>query len=210
MPLPIRLNPRFPQTISNHQIRLMTWCFREKMPAIFRKQTHRQASFIMSCSSVTYSLKKIAKQPLVKATPWIYAPAIRDAKGNGVSLVESPKSSETDMSARVNGRDGKRPVENDIQVPISHHPAPPVQPTTPSHAAAHKRDDSFSESSNTSGSSQNASKSKFKGSSGSPAAGPHKSRFMDKIKGEVKVLSGKLAHNEEKVEEGRRLMGKAA
>jgi uncharacterized protein YjbJ (UPF0337 family) len=31
---------------------------------------------------------------------------------------------------------------------------------------------------------------------------------LDKVKGEVKVISGKLAHNEEKVEEGRRLMGK--
>lgn len=32
--------------------------------------------------------------------------------------------------------------------------------------------------------------------------------FMDKIKGEVKVLSGKLGHKDEKVEEGRRLLGK--
>ncbi|KAG5637078.1 hypothetical protein H0H81_005848 [Sphagnurus paluster] len=39
---------------------------------------------------------------------------------------------------------------------------------------------------------------------------PHKSTFMEKIKGEVKVISGKLAHNESKVEEGRRLLGKVA
>jgi len=31
---------------------------------------------------------------------------------------------------------------------------------------------------------------------------------MDKLKGEVKVISGKLGGNEEKVEEGRRMMGK--
>jgi len=31
---------------------------------------------------------------------------------------------------------------------------------------------------------------------------------MNKIKGEVKVLSGKLGKNEEKIEEGRRMLGK--
>ncbi|KAK0479879.1 hypothetical protein EDD18DRAFT_1206674 [Armillaria luteobubalina] len=35
-----------------------------------------------------------------------------------------------------------------------------------------------------------------------------KPKFMDKVKGEVKVLSGKLGNNESKIEEGRRLMGK--
>jgi hypothetical protein len=53
-----------------------------------------------------------------------------------------------------------------------------------------------------------APKSKVAGDSNSPAGSPHRSKFMDKIKGEVKVISGKLAHNEEKVEQGRRLMGK--
>ena len=32
--------------------------------------------------------------------------------------------------------------------------------------------------------------------------------FMDKLKGEVKVISGKLSHKESKVEEGRKLMGR--
>ncbi|KAJ3501030.1 hypothetical protein NMY22_g19061 [Coprinellus aureogranulatus] len=32
--------------------------------------------------------------------------------------------------------------------------------------------------------------------------------FMNKVKGEMKVLSGKLTHKEEKVEEGRRRLGK--
>lgn len=32
--------------------------------------------------------------------------------------------------------------------------------------------------------------------------------FMDRLKGEVKVISGKLAHKESKVEEGRKLMGR--
>jgi hypothetical protein len=32
---------------------------------------------------------------------------------------------------------------------------------------------------------------------------------MDKLRGEMKVLSGKLEHKQEKVEEGRRMMGKA-
>jgi hypothetical protein len=32
--------------------------------------------------------------------------------------------------------------------------------------------------------------------------------FMDKLKGEVKVISGKLSHKESKVEEGRRMMGR--
>ena len=35
-----------------------------------------------------------------------------------------------------------------------------------------------------------------------------KPKFMDKVKGEVKVLSGKLGNNESKIEEGRRMMGK--
>ncbi|KDR78062.1 hypothetical protein GALMADRAFT_245041 [Galerina marginata CBS 339.88] len=35
-----------------------------------------------------------------------------------------------------------------------------------------------------------------------------KSGFMDKIRGEMKVLSGKLEHDQEKVDEGRRMMGK--
>lgn len=36
----------------------------------------------------------------------------------------------------------------------------------------------------------------------------HKTGFMDKIKGEVKILSGKMSHDEKKIEEGKRLMGK--
>ena len=35
-----------------------------------------------------------------------------------------------------------------------------------------------------------------------------KAGFMDKLKGEMKVISGKLSHKESMVEEGRRLMGK--
>ncbi|TFK40159.1 hypothetical protein BDQ12DRAFT_664666 [Crucibulum laeve] len=40
------------------------------------------------------------------------------------------------------------------------------------------------------------------------ADGAHKPGFMDKLKGEVKVISGKLGHNEQKVEEGKKMMGK--
>ncbi|KAF8815261.1 hypothetical protein BYT27DRAFT_7334025 [Phlegmacium glaucopus] len=36
-----------------------------------------------------------------------------------------------------------------------------------------------------------------------------KTGFMDKLKGEVKVISGKLLHKESQVEEGKRMMGKA-
>ena len=36
----------------------------------------------------------------------------------------------------------------------------------------------------------------------------HKVGFLDRIKGEAKVISGKLGRNERKVEEGRHLMGK--
>ncbi|KAG6917701.1 hypothetical protein DXG01_001473 [Tephrocybe rancida] len=36
----------------------------------------------------------------------------------------------------------------------------------------------------------------------------HKVGFMDKVKGEAKVISGKLGHNEKKIEEGRQMMGK--
>jgi len=37
----------------------------------------------------------------------------------------------------------------------------------------------------------------------------HKVGFMDKMKGEAMVLSGKLGKNERKVEEGKNLMGKS-
>lgn len=36
-----------------------------------------------------------------------------------------------------------------------------------------------------------------------------KPTLMDKVKGEAKVITGKLSHNEEKVDDGKRLMGKA-
>ncbi|KAL0952994.1 hypothetical protein HGRIS_007202 [Hohenbuehelia grisea] len=45
-------------------------------------------------------------------------------------------------------------------------------------------------------------------SSMSTGGTPKKPGFMDKLKGEAKVISGKLGKNEEKVEEGRRMMGK--
>ncbi|EIN05654.1 hypothetical protein PUNSTDRAFT_46542 [Punctularia strigosozonata HHB-11173 SS5] len=42
-------------------------------------------------------------------------------------------------------------------------------------------------------------------SASSGEASPHKSGFMSKIKGEVKILSGKLGRNHDKVEEGKQL-----
>ncbi|KAJ2929297.1 hypothetical protein H1R20_g7806, partial [Candolleomyces eurysporus] len=44
--------------------------------------------------------------------------------------------------------------------------------------------------------------------SSSPSSQTKKHGFMDKVKGEMKVLSGKLTHKEEKVLEGKRLLGK--
>jgi hypothetical protein len=35
-----------------------------------------------------------------------------------------------------------------------------------------------------------------------------KASLLDKVKGEAKVITGKLSHNEEKVLEGKKLMGK--
>lgn len=37
---------------------------------------------------------------------------------------------------------------------------------------------------------------------------PKKSGFIHKVKGEMKVLSGKMSHNETKIEEGRKMIGK--
>lgn len=45
-------------------------------------------------------------------------------------------------------------------------------------------------------------------SSASTGGTPKKAKFMDKVKGEVKVIGGKITHNEEKIEEGKRMMGK--
>jgi hypothetical protein len=36
----------------------------------------------------------------------------------------------------------------------------------------------------------------------------HKSKFMDRVRGEAKIIAGKLGGNEEKVEEGKRMKGK--
>jgi hypothetical protein len=155
----------------------------------------------------------------VNTTPRTYALAKNDGIWKGVSLAESAESSENESSSGVNERNEIHPAKNDTQDAATHpKPAPSMPPTTMSDAdmnsmkadaghLVHKRDGSTS--SDTSGSSRKASKSKIGGGSVSPAGSPHRSRFMDKIKGEVKVISGKLAHNEEKVEEGRRLMGKA-
>lgn len=46
------------------------------------------------------------------------------------------------------------------------------------------------------------------GRHGSEGSNGRKVGFMSKVKGEMKVISGKVARNEEKVEEGRRMMGK--
>ncbi|KAK7455817.1 hypothetical protein VKT23_010851 [Stygiomarasmius scandens] len=43
--------------------------------------------------------------------------------------------------------------------------------------------------------------------SNSSQSSTRKSKFMDKVKGEVKVITGKLGGNEEKVQEGKKLMG---
>ncbi|THU90557.1 hypothetical protein K435DRAFT_864186 [Dendrothele bispora CBS 962.96] len=55
--------------------------------------------------------------------------------------------------------------------------------------------------------SEKSSSGKSSGS-GSEGGGGKKSKFLDKVKGEVKIIAGKLGGKEEKVEEGKRLMGK--
>ncbi|KAF5378476.1 hypothetical protein D9615_007081 [Tricholomella constricta] len=79
---------------------------------------------------------------------------------------------------------------------------------------AHKREKSAASNvSPLAGSAPQASKVKSttSGTSGpSKGSSPHKGTFMNKIKGEVKVISGRLAHNEVKIEEGKRLLGKGA
>lgn len=145
----------------------------------------------------------------MNTTPRTHPLGKQGAAWKGVSLTESPESSENEPSSGVNGEDEKHPAKNDIPPPTTHHPALSSQPITPSDASHmdHKRGGSTS--SNTSGSSRDASKSRMKSGSGSSTGSPQKSKFIDRIKGEVKVISGKLAHNEGKVEEGRRLLGKA-
>jgi len=39
-------------------------------------------------------------------------------------------------------------------------------------------------------------------------ASPRKISFLDKIRGEMKVLSGKLGNNQDKIMEGKKMMGK--
>jgi len=51
-------------------------------------------------------------------------------------------------------------------------------------------------------------RSKSEGSNGSLDGSPKKVGFMNKVKAEMKILSGKLGHHEDKVEEGKRILGK--
>jgi len=62
-------------------------------------------------------------------------------------------------------------------------------------------------STDTTGSKFHETSSKISEQSGH-TTGSGKVKFTDKIKGEVKILSGKMSHDEAKIEEGRRLMGK--
>lgn len=41
-----------------------------------------------------------------------------------------------------------------------------------------------------------------------PSTSPKKSGFIHKVKGEMKILSGKISHKESKIEEGRKMAGK--
>jgi len=61
---------------------------------------------------------------------------------------------------------------------------------------------------NTSSSHYTTTSSTLSSSDSADSKGEKKHGFMSKLKGEVKVISGKLGHNEAKVEEGRKMMGK--
>jgi hypothetical protein len=133
-------------------------------------------------------------------------------QGEGGPLHESTGSLENESSAggSTNLKDEALPVKNGIQNttdPTTSNIQPAIEanihsgPEQPGEShLAHKRDGSAT--SNTSVSSRIVS--------GPSSGSPHRSKFLDKVKGEVKVISGKLSHNEGKVEEGRRLMGKTA
>ncbi|KAF8957161.1 hypothetical protein BDZ97DRAFT_1847597 [Flammula alnicola] len=54
-----------------------------------------------------------------------------------------------------------------------------------------------------------AAKQAVKGENGTKHESVKKPGFLDRLRGEMKVLTGKLEHKEEKVEEGRRMMGKS-
>ncbi|KAG6853644.1 hypothetical protein C0991_002612 [Blastosporella zonata] len=54
-----------------------------------------------------------------------------------------------------------------------------------------------------------SAKNKSGSSASSSSSKPSRASWKDKLKGEIKVMSGKLSHDQAKVEEGRRLMGKA-
>lgn len=121
----------------------------------------------------------------------IHPLAEQDANRKGVSQTDSPGSSESELSASVKESGGTHSIEYEIESSAMVCPGPP---------AVDQRDGSTS--SNDSVTQHSNPNSKIRGS-------PRRSKFMDKIKGEMKMISGKLAHNEEKIEEGRRLMGKA-
>lgn len=133
-------------------------------------------------------------------------------------------------SASDEVKDGAYAMKDKVLGVTTGHPSASTRPAGPDanidsttadtgHSpVTHKRDGSTASNashpvSTSSGGSK--TKSTVSGNSGGSGKGsgnegsPHRSSFMDKIKGEVKVISGKLAHDEAKVEEGRRLMGKA-
>ncbi|KAJ7574409.1 hypothetical protein C8J56DRAFT_471590 [Mycena floridula] len=112
----------------------------------------------------------------------------------------------------TNGTSTNADVGHDSEPLHAEKPLPPVVNLNPSALNGSKfQEKSSPDIQPPAASSKVSNDSKGSGNSSDLAsnpASPTKSSFMRKIRGEVKVLSGKLGKNEEKIEEGRRMMGK--
>ncbi|KAK1222747.1 hypothetical protein PQX77_014387 [Marasmius sp. AFHP31] len=153
-------------------------------------------------------------EPMVNLTPRTHHLAAEGTYWNGTALgVDSGSRVDASHLDTADVKDGppgatfaapRTAQHTDSTVAVSGHSAP--------HSLSSPKGSKFSESTSSKNNTDLTSTTSAgsDGTEGSRSVGgtPRKAKLMDKIKGEVKVITGKLGGKEDKVEEGRRLMGK--
>ncbi|KAF9021080.1 hypothetical protein BDZ89DRAFT_1138253 [Hymenopellis radicata] len=198
------------------------------MSELTGRSTSTEMSSIPGTSSASYSATTTESDlstppptplPNVDAAPMAETVSHREA--TGLPSPHTPPDHKSKSSfEKVNGRkethlttpsvnpDGRTyaTAREESSAPLpSDNKVAPMLPHSPSYTSSPHQ---ASPAPLTTQTTETSSWSNGSGSSGTGSVG-RKSTFMDKVKGEVKVLSGKLSHNEERIEEGKKLMGKA-
>ncbi|GLB45715.1 hypothetical protein LshimejAT787_2600480 [Lyophyllum shimeji] len=171
----------------------------------------------------THGEFKGAQPPVVNTSPRTHPLAGVGAKWKGVPLDEPyQRALDADSELQLNigiVEDKTSAIKAEKQDEASADPRPGPPDTnldltrantghSPIGHVAHKRDESTASEASSGGSKTKNTNSRKGG--GTVEGSSPRASFMDKVRGEVKVISGKIAHKEEKVEEGKRLMGKHA